>query len=125
MAITVQQAVEALNTAGFSVALTPGPTVQVASPAPATQAVTPAPPRRRQTRAERSAVQPRVKHCSTCGATDYNAATHNRAMARQAPQVDLTTALLDGLPPAPTRSARPLPPAPAENGFLDLSNLTF
>ena len=121
----VREALATLTAAGFSV------TLESASGKSITRGPQPSPPpapkKARKTKAERSAAQPKVKHCSKCGEPGHNAATCERrkraaAAAAATPTVDMTSALLDGLPQQATRRAAPPPPAPApaEDGFLDL-----
>lgn len=126
---TILAAIRMLTAEGFTLSSPQTRTSSVAS-APAQAAS----PRRRMTAEERSAAQPRVKHCSKCSQPGHNAATCGRrqeeAPAQQTPTVDMTAALLDGIPtpasPAPKRSrsrkggtpALPPPPTLAEDALL-------
>jgi len=117
----VREALATLTAAGFSV------TLQSASGKSVTRGPQPSPPapkkaRKTRTKAERSAAQPKVKHCSKCHQPGHNAATcERRQRAAATPTVNMTSALLDGLPQTAPQAAPPPPPTPAEEGtFLDL-----
>jgi len=116
----ITKALQVLTSAGFQVTLTSSTGKSVTATDQGTASAPPA-PKQAQTKASRSKAQPRVKHCSLCGGEGHNKATCARRQAQtQTPPVDMTTALLDGVP-APQQA----PQAPAEPEPLDFLNLSF